>query len=680
MRGTVGLGERVDETGPRPGGERLLVPRQLPAPPVHFVNRLPELSRLDSVVNAGRGRTPGIAVLRGPGGIGKSALALNWLERVRRRFSDGELYAGLASSAGRPVAVEDVLGGFLRALGVAPDRVPSSLDERAALYRSVTDGRAVAVLLEDAVSAAQVKVLLPASADSLVVVTTRRPLAGLLTEGAVVVPVDPLDEAGAIELLERQVGPERVATEHRPTRTLVSLCAGFPLALSVVAAQLVLRPHRSTARLVDELRSERRRLDLSVEEDLSVRATFELSVRALPADAMAAYLAIGVQPGSLVCTELTAAACRMGQHRARQALDELVDASLLDEVDDGHYRCHDLVRAHARVEADERLDLDERLAVARRSLEWYLHAAHAAGRTVMPARPPMTLPDTTSRYELPDGLDQYAGALDWLERHRHDLAAAVRLSAETDQHALTHALGQAMQPLFYLHRHYRVAAEVHELAMDAAAAMGDTRAEAGMRRRLARVLVHLDELPRARTQIDTLLLRARETGDRRETAHAMKSLARLHSRRGEHHLAATALEEVAEILRGLGLRRSLALALIELGATLVEQDLPGEAVSHLDQARALLLALDPPDEYNAVQAVVGLADAQLRRGDHGAALALLTDALPVLSSLGSAYHLGRAHALLAELHTARGEHERAREHRLQADDLHGRVAGPERED
>lgn len=612
--------------------------------------------------------------MRGPGGIGKSALALSWLDQVLDRFPDGQLYADLASSTGHPVAVDDVLGAFLRGLGVPPERVPPSLGERAALFRSVTADRTLAVLLEDAVSAAQVRALLPASPASLVTVTTRRPLAGLLTAGAVVVPVDPLDHADAVELLRRHVGTERVATERRPIDMLIALCAGFPIALSVVAAQVLLRPHRPMAKLVDELRNERRRLDMSVEGDRSLRATFELSVRGLPPDAAAAYLTIGVHPGVLLSAELVAATNRMGLSQARRALDELVDTSLLTEVDDGLYRCHDLVHAHAKVEADEQLDPSTRMDLARTALAWHLHAARAAGYTVMPARRLVEIRDAPpGRYELPPAVHVYDDALAWLERHRLDLAAATRLAADSAEHGLAYALGDAMQPLFIVHRHYREAAEVDELALNAAVAMGDQHAEASMRRRLANVLLGLDELSRARHEIETLIRKAQERADRRGRANGLQILARLNLRDGRPGDAVAALEEAVEIHSEFGRQRGLALALTELGSALIEHGQPDEAIGHLDRARTLLLTIHPPDGYNAARATIDLARARGRAGDHTAALKLLEDALSALASLGSNYQLGRAHQTLADVHAAMDNDELARRHRARADELRSMV-------
>lgn len=682
-------GECVNEAGARPCGlptetvasgkgshGSYIVPQQLPGPPVHFTNRTRELSILDAIRH-GDGRTPGIFVLKGSGGVGKSALALRWLDRTRDRFHDGQLYARLSDASGEPVAVEDVLGDFIRSFGVLPDRVPAGLAGRTALFRSVTAGRSVAMLLEDAVSAAQVKVLLPASASSVVAVTSRQPLAGLLTDGAVVVPIDPLDDDSAIDLLRRHVGVQRVESEARPAASLVGLCAGLPIALCVIAAQLVLRPRRSMAKFVDELRDERRLLDSLSAEDVSLQSTFDLSFRALPADATSAYLAVGVFPGTLLSTQLVAAMLQCGPRQARRTLDALVDASMLDEVDDDQYRCHDLVRVHARGEAEAALDHDAQMGMARRALEWHLQVARAAGHTIMPSRPRSHIEiPTLGNVDLPAEVREYSGALAWLEQHRHDLAAMVRLAADSYLHDVTYALGDALQPLFIVHNHHREAAEVDRLALDAALAMGDFRAEVNMRKRLARVLIQLDDLASAQRHVDALIQRSTDRGYRRGLASGLKTLARLHARRGQHGLAVAAFSETVQILRELGKMRSVGLALTELGTALIELGEPERAAADLGQARQLLSDLNPPDAYNAARAAVGLARAHLELADPVAARLLLDEAVDVLESLRADLDLGRAHEVLGDAHAAVGDDELAREHRDRADAIFASFVDP----
>jgi hypothetical protein len=145
--------DAVDEVAPRSGefsrvssgaGESLgFAPQQLPSPPVHFANRTTELSQMDDVRPPGE-RAPRLIVITGPGGVGKSALALRWLDTVLEQFPHGALYAVLTESTGNPVAAEDVLGEFLRALGVPADAVARdsaracdvvSVDHRTTVHR-----------------------------------------------------------------------------------------------------------------------------------------------------------------------------------------------------------------------------------------------------------------------------------------------------------------------------------------------------------------------------------------------------------------------------------------------------------------------------------------------------------------------------------------------------------------
>jgi tetratricopeptide (TPR) repeat protein len=646
------------------------VPRQLPPPPAHFASRDRELSGLDAKAR-GRASNPGLVVLKGPGGVGKSALALRWLDRTRDRFPDGQLYARLALPSGDPVAVEDVLGEFLRALGVAPDHVPAAFSERVTLFRSVTAGRSVALLLDDAVSAAQVKALLPASPAGVVLVTSRRPLPALFADGAEVVPVEPLDDRGAVDLLTRHVGTERVAAERSAVAALIDFCAGLPIALCVAAAQLVLRPHRPVAKLVADLRDEHRRLDvLSLDDDLSVRATLDLSARALPPDARSAYLSIGAHPGRLVCPELIAATTRSGPARARRALDALVDASLLREIDDEVYQCHDLVRAHARAETAG-LDRAARDALTRTTLEWHLQVAREAGAAVLPSRRRVPF-QQTGRFELPAGVTGQDGSLRWLERHRLDLSALVRLAADAGLHELAYALGDALQPLFIVHGHRREAVAVDEHALRAAAAMGDHHAQTSMRKRLARVLVDLGETALAQEHIDELIEAGERRGDRRGRASGLKVRARLHARLGRPADAVADCREVVSILREIDQGRAEALALTELGMALLDAGRPADAVPPLTEARDILLAGAPPDPYNAARASIPLARARIRLGDHDGVRALLDAAGRTLEELRSDRRLGRTHETFAELYDATGDHDRAAAHRSRAAELRAR--------
>ncbi len=652
----------MDDTGPRPSAD--LIPRQLPAPPPHFANRGDELSRLDSAPPRG-GRAPNLVVLTGPGGVGKSALALRWFDTVLDRFPHGQLYAELTQSTGEPVAVEDVLGEFLRALGVPPERVPARLSERTTLYRSVTAGRSLAVLLDDVFSAAQVRTLLPASGASTVAVTSRRALVGLLTEGASTIAVEPLAPAAAAELIERHVGADRLAPERPSAERLIGFCEGYPIALCVAAALIALRPRRPVADLVTALQNERQRLDLlSVDEDLSVRATFDLSYRSLPTRAVAAYHAVGRHPGVLVTEELVAAACRVSGAEAADALDDLIGARVLNEVDARTARCHDLVRAHASA-MSERMPAEQRDAMDDALMEWHLFVAQAASRTVLPARPALDY-EFAGRYALPAEVAGHDGALTWLERHRLDLAAVVRDAVRTGRYELAYKLGDAMQCLFILHKHNGEAVEVNSLALEAAQRWGEPDAETNMRKRLARVHLRTGELDKARHHVDRMLDTAQRRGDRPGLASALKTLGGLHSRRGEHEQATLAFEEATRLVRESGRDRPLALALIDLGRAQVELGRLDAAAAGLAEALTILTGLAEPDPYNTARASTALARVHLRRAEPALARPLLTAALTMLTSVGSDDERAGTHDTLAEALDRLGDPEGARHHRDQA--------------
>lgn len=146
---------------PRPGTE--CAPRHMPVAPANFTGRLAELATLEDFAAGPDGaRRPAIVVIVGSGGLGKTSLASHWLHGAGEGYPDGVLFAELGghdpADAMRP---GDVLAGFLRALGAAPDSIPGRVSQQAALFRSLTAGKTMAILLDNAASAAQVRTLLP---------------------------------------------------------------------------------------------------------------------------------------------------------------------------------------------------------------------------------------------------------------------------------------------------------------------------------------------------------------------------------------------------------------------------------------------------------------------------------------------------------------------------------------
>lgn len=196
-----------------------LTPAQLPPAVSPFTGRAAQLRWLDSV--------EGAIAITGPPGVGKTALALHWAHRVRDRFPDGQLYIDLHEYGSR-----GALPRFLRSLGVSESAM--TMDEAAALYRTLLADRRMLVLLDNAVTSEQVRPLLPGSGGSLTLTTSRQPLSGLVAlDGAHPLHLRTLDPAEAQDLLKHLLG-----TEFAEAARLAELCDHLPAALRRAAAEL----------------------------------------------------------------------------------------------------------------------------------------------------------------------------------------------------------------------------------------------------------------------------------------------------------------------------------------------------------------------------------------------------------------------------------------------------------
>jgi hypothetical protein len=277
---------------PRPAPAALAppVPRQLPAPVPRLAGRAAELGALDLLLRqaAETGLAPGLAVITGPPGVGKTALAVHWAHTAGARFPDGQLYVRLHGS--RPAEVrpgphealtgppEDQAGpseahagppegsgllpGLLGALGLPPDLLPADAEAQAALYRSLLAGRRMLLVLDDAAGSGQAAPLLPGGPGCLVLVTSRWPLTGLVAAGcARVLTLTALGAAAAREMLADRLGPDRLADEPEAVAELADVCARLPVTLAAVAAHAAAHPGLPLSALAADLRAAAPRLE-----------------------------------------------------------------------------------------------------------------------------------------------------------------------------------------------------------------------------------------------------------------------------------------------------------------------------------------------------------------------------------------------------------------------------------
>ncbi|MFF4143501.1 BTAD domain-containing putative transcriptional regulator [Streptomyces sp. NPDC001698] len=401
-------------------------PAQLPATVPDFTGRSSFVAELSEVLASAEGRVMAVSALAGIGGVGKTTLAVHVAHQARAAFPDGQLYVDLQGAGPRAAEPETVLGSFLRALGTADSAIPDSLEERAALYRSVLDGRRVLVLLDNARDAAQVRPLLPGTEGCAALVTSRVRMVDLA--GAHLVDLDVMSPDEALSLFTRIVGEDRVAGEREAALDVVAACGFLPLAIRIAASRLAARRTWTVSVLAAKLADERRRLDELQAGDLAVKATFELGYGQLEPAQARAFRLLGLADGPDMSLEAAAAVLDLSVDDTEDLLESLVDTSLLESAAPGRYRFHDLVRLYARAcaERDEHPP-GEREAAMSRLLDFYLATA---ARVFAIDRPGDMLVD---HLEEPHsaGLDfaDRRAAQDWLYREAVPLLACVRQSS-----------------------------------------------------------------------------------------------------------------------------------------------------------------------------------------------------------------------------------------------------------
>ncbi|MFI0479075.1 tetratricopeptide repeat protein [Actinomadura sp. 9N215] len=569
----------------------------------------------------------GLVVVSGPGGVGKTTLALRWLHQLTDRY-EGQLFVDLHGFSGtEPLPPDEPLGRFLRALGTGAESIPSGIDEQAALFRSLTSGRRLIVMLDNAVSAAQVRPLLPGAGSSLVVVTSRHRLSGLVVDGARFLDVHPLGVHGALELLKHLIGADRIAAEHENARSLVSLCGTLPLAVCASGARLAARRHWPIARAVAELDDEARRLAAlrAGEGDISVDAVFNASYQALDAQQARAYRLLSLHPGRDFGLAAAASLVDADEDDARELLQGLVDASLLLEDADERYRFHDLVRLHARDKALESDTASDRGTALARLIDRYLTVAVAADLVLLPGR--WHLGDRYAAENRPEVFHDRHAALGWLEQEHANLAAVAREAHDSGLHAVAWQICEAMWPLFLQHKRQPSWIRLHELGRAAAEACGDRRAQARMLEALGMSYLSVQEFGAARQRYEDALSLERDTGHRLGEAAALEGLGIAERATGDTFHAIELFTEARDAHADLGRPRGIALMQRHIGETLSSAGRHHDAIETLTGVLDAFSQLDEP--YHRARTLTCLGRARLRAGQLDEAASALRGAREV---------------------------------------------------
>ncbi|MCY0958027.1 AfsR/SARP family transcriptional regulator [Streptomyces sp. H27-H5] len=660
---------------PAPTAAPVLVrPAQLPATVPDFTGRAPFVTELGEILSGAEGQVMAVSALAGIGGVGKTTLAVHVAHAARPHFPDGQLYVDLQGTEPRPAEPVAVLGSFLRALGTPDTAIPDSPAERAALYRSILDGRRVLVLLDNARDAAQVRPLLPGTAGCAALVTSRVRMSGLA--GAHLVDLDVMSPEEALQLFTRIVGAERVGAERQAALDVVGACGFLPLAIRIAASRLAARRTWTVSVLAAKLADERRRLDELQAGDLAVKATFELGYGQLEPAQQRAFRLLGLADGPDISLAAAAAVLDLPEHDTEDLLEALVDCSLLESAAPGRYRFHDLVRLYARAcaERDEQPP-SGRDAALDRLLDFYL--ATAAGVYAL-ERPGDRLPAHMAATHHPGlAFTEPRAALDWLFAEADPLLACVRQASvrTTGRGGLVDVLRRSVDLLWAAKdltesgansKQYESAAVA---LCEAARAAGDPHAEG--RARITLTIVHLvaGRFAEADDEASRAMALAREAEDPLPNCWAPndRGIIALYESRyadGERFLL-----EAIENFRADGNLVGEASALCNLSRIHV---MLGRLTSAID------LAQQGIDIYDRMGLTLRLANgryalgiALTRAGRLGEALAQLAEALTLFHDNRQPLWEGVTHFRLAEAHLAARRPTLAASHAEQAIALRG---------
>ena len=629
----------VEETGAEPGAElralqrRILaadpeltsqaspkvVPRELPGAVRDFTGRGTELAMLTGFLADADGRaaqTVLISAISGTAGVGKTALALHWAHAVAERFPDGQFYVNLRGyDPGQPVAAGDALAGFLRALGVPGQDIPAEAAERAARYRSLLAGRRVLVVLDNASSAEQARPLLPATAGSLAVVTSRDDLAGLVArDGARRLELDLLPTADAVRLLRTLIGG-RVEDDPAAAEQVALQCARLPLALRVVAELAVARPWISLREMTEELADQRRRLDLldaGLDQDTMVRAVFSWSCRRLDVATVRAFRLASLHPGPDFDSYLVAAITGSTVDQADGVLARLVRGHLIHPVAPGRYGIHDLLRAYARALAAEQDGTDGEQAALTLLFDYYLNTAAAAMDALYPVeqhRRPGAPPPPPESSRL---VTQAAGARAWLDAERVNLVAVAVHAARTDWPGHATRLATTLFRDLITCGHLAEATTIFGCARDAARRSGDGAAEGEALIGLGAVAGRRGQYPRAAGYFLRALPLFRDAGDQLGEARTLCNIGLIDGIQGRYRQAVSRYRQALALGRMTEDLLSQARCLDNLGLLELRRGHLRQAAAHHRQA--MLLHRGMGNSQGEANALANLGSIDLRLG------------------------------------------------------------------
>ncbi|MGH8794067.1 MAG: ATP-binding protein [Stackebrandtia sp.] len=657
------LTSTVDPTGSAPDSRNAFeppAPQQLPAPPQMFAGRADELARLDAMLDSPR--SPAVCVLSGPGGIGKTWLALRWAHRELARFPDGQVYVNLRGfdPLEKPMSELAALRELLTALGVDTSSCPSDAQSQAGLFRTLASRRRILFILDNARDAAQVASLLPGGAGCTTLITSRMDLAALTTTHAARrLKLGALSQAESHHALAARVGKERLTAEPEAAADIVRHCAGLPLALGIFAARLAVHPEFPLGTLVAELRNEATRLDLLDAGDLSadLRATFDSSRRALDDETARVFALLGVAPGSDIGVHAVASLAGARFVDARSLLHRLEQANLVEQHRPGRYRMHDLTHLYAKDLAQRTLPAKTRDTAGRRLVDFYLHTAYTGARVL--------LAESRVTVELTEASDGCAPlTLDgsttvaWFDAEYSNLLAVLRSAEEHRLDAQTWRLAWAVGAYQWLRGLSVDSRACWITGLAAAQRTSDAAAQAKMHRYVGDSYARTGHLAEAARHLDEALTIAESTANATEQYLTRTTYASLRHQHDDNDAALRHTEQALTLAVDLGNARWQAWSLNAKGWYSAHLGRHADGRELCRQALELSGRLG--DSFGMADTEDSLGYISRQQGEHFESVVHYRHAINLFRKLGNTYAEANSQEALGDVRDELGQHARAR--------------------
>ena len=584
-----------------------------------------------------------LLTLTGPGGIGKSRLALELAHRLAPRFEHGARFVPLAAVT-EPTRVVPALAD---ALGATAEDHDSAVDAVAAVL-AASDLLLVIDNFEHVLAAApELSRVLSAAPGSKVLVTSR---GALHLSGERELPLPPLAPEAAVELFLRRAGAAdpRLDLSDGDGERIATICARLdrlPLAIELAAARSNLL---SPAGILERLE---RRLDLlsagprdAPERQRTLRAAIGWSYELLDDVAQELFCRLGVFVGGWT---LDAAEAAAGAH-ALDGIAALADQGLVVRADE-RFTMLETVREYAL----ERLAERDGVASAR--------AAHALTYAALAGRAWRGLysPDVGAWLDRLDADHENIRAAIAFAVSEDDAATALRICAGVWRYWVLRgsvsdgrALSAAALALHGAPPRLRLqavngagvlAAEQGDFAgarahfeegLSLGRELADSEQLARIYSNLGNLAIYEDDIDGAVSLYERSTEQWRELGDDRGLSLILQNLGIAHARAGRLERAVGLLRESVDMARRAGDPSHTASALRTLGRMLLQHDGDDAAVLELLH-ESLLLSRDLTDRPGIVETLETLAAVAGRRGDPGTGALLIGTAEAARATAGA---------------------------------------------